>query len=134
MKAIILSAGQGSRLLPLTEGRPKSLLPLGPRLCSVTWVETRAVADQLLAGDAATLLLELQDRIGPDLEAAELCGRPAGHPLSGIQAARYAAPREFDGTSFPDAGWPAIPALGQFPALGEAQFDKLIQALRQALA
>src|SRR6202008_1504587 len=29
MKAVILSAGQGSRLLPLTEGRPKCLLPLG---------------------------------------------------------------------------------------------------------
>lgn len=31
MKAIILSAGQGSRLLPLTEGRPKCLLPLGEK-------------------------------------------------------------------------------------------------------
>lgn len=31
MKAVILSAGQGSRLLPLTEGRPKCLLPLGDR-------------------------------------------------------------------------------------------------------
>ncbi len=31
MKAVILSAGQGSRLLPLTEGRPKCLLPLGGR-------------------------------------------------------------------------------------------------------
>ena len=31
MKAIILSAGQGSRLLPLTEGKPKCLLPIGPR-------------------------------------------------------------------------------------------------------
>ena len=31
MKAVILSAGQGSRLLPLTEGRPKCLLPIGGR-------------------------------------------------------------------------------------------------------
>lgn len=31
MKAIILSAGQGSRLLPLTQDRPKCLLPLGSR-------------------------------------------------------------------------------------------------------
>src|SRR3546814_8865334 len=31
MKALILSAGQGSRLLPLTEDCPKCLLPLGGR-------------------------------------------------------------------------------------------------------
>lgn len=31
MKAVILSAGQGSRLLPLTAERPKCLLPLGPQ-------------------------------------------------------------------------------------------------------
>src|SRR5215470_13897328 len=31
MKAVILSAGQGSRLLPLTADRPKCLLPLGPK-------------------------------------------------------------------------------------------------------
>ena len=29
MKAVILSAGQGSRLLPLTEDRPKCLLAIG---------------------------------------------------------------------------------------------------------
>ena len=28
MKAILLSAGRGSRLLPLTESRPKCLLPV----------------------------------------------------------------------------------------------------------
>ena len=31
MKAVILSAGQGSRLLPLTAERPKCLLPIGPK-------------------------------------------------------------------------------------------------------
>jgi choline kinase len=47
MKTVILSAGQGSRLLPLTENVPKCLLPIGPhtllerqlqalRACAVT--------------------------------------------------------------------------------------------------
>lgn len=31
MKVLILSAGQGRRLLPLTEDKPKSALPVGPR-------------------------------------------------------------------------------------------------------
>jgi 2-octaprenyl-6-methoxyphenol hydroxylase len=72
---------------------PLALLPLGKDLCSVTWVETRAVAGDLLAGDSETLLLELQDRIEGDLEGALLCGRAAGHPLGGLQASRLVAPR-----------------------------------------
>ncbi len=36
MKALILSAGQGSRLLPLTAETPKCLLPLGP-LSLIEW-------------------------------------------------------------------------------------------------
>lgn len=47
---------------------------------------------------------------------------------------RYASPREFAGVAFPDAGWPAVPVLGQFPALDEATFDRLVGELRQALA
>ncbi len=41
MKAIILSAGQGSRLLPLTQDRPKCLLPIGPRTL-IEW-QVRAI-------------------------------------------------------------------------------------------
>ncbi len=36
MKALILSAGQGSRLLPLTADKPKCLLPIGP-LSLIEW-------------------------------------------------------------------------------------------------
>ncbi len=39
MKAIILSAGQGSRLLPLTETTPKCLLPVGDKPLLVRQVE-----------------------------------------------------------------------------------------------
>lgn len=44
MKAIILSAGQGSRLLPLTEDCPKCLLPLGGRTILEHQVEQLAAA------------------------------------------------------------------------------------------
>ncbi|MDX1710736.1 MAG: phosphocholine cytidylyltransferase family protein [Rhodovibrionaceae bacterium] len=37
MKALILSAGQGSRLLPLTKDRPKCLLPLGNGRTILEW-------------------------------------------------------------------------------------------------
>ncbi len=72
---------------------PLALLPIGPDLFSVTWVERQAVVEQLLSLDHRSLLLELQDRIEIDLAGASLRGRPTGHPLSGLQAVRYCAPR-----------------------------------------
>jgi choline kinase len=42
MKAVILSAGQGSRLLPLTAERPKCLLPLGAKTIIEWQVEVLA--------------------------------------------------------------------------------------------
>lgn len=43
MKALILSAGQGSRLLPLTADKPKCLLPIGP-YSLIEWQLTELVA------------------------------------------------------------------------------------------
>ena len=45
MKAIILGAGQGKRLLPLTENRPKALLSIAGRSL-VAW-QIRALAAQV---------------------------------------------------------------------------------------
>ncbi|MEM7489070.1 MAG: sugar phosphate nucleotidyltransferase, partial [Pseudomonadota bacterium] len=42
MKAVILSAGQGKRLMPLTADRPKCLLPLAGR--SILEWQIRALA------------------------------------------------------------------------------------------
>jgi 2-octaprenyl-6-methoxyphenol hydroxylase len=72
---------------------PLALLPIGPELVGVTWVESRAVAEGLLRLDSETLVLELQDRLEVDLAGAALCGKPTGHPLGGLQAVRYGAPR-----------------------------------------
>jgi 2-octaprenyl-6-methoxyphenol hydroxylase len=72
---------------------PLALLPIGPELWGVTWVESHAVAEQLLRLDPETLLLELQDRLEMDLGEARLCGTPTGHPLGGLKAMRYGAPR-----------------------------------------
>jgi len=50
MKALILSAGQGSRLLPLTAERPKCLLPIGPKTLLEWQVEilSRAGIDEIV--------------------------------------------------------------------------------------
>src|SRR5258707_1022125 len=68
MKAIILSAGQGSRLLPLTEGRPKCLLPLGSKtlLEWQIWALTQGGVDEIAvvvgyhAPDVIALLKRLE--------------------------------------------------------------------------
>ena len=73
MKAIILSAGQGSRLLPLTEGRPKCLLPIGPRTLIEwqIWALTQGGVDDIAvvigyhARDVQDLLKRLE---GPKLK------------------------------------------------------------------
>ena len=73
MRAVILSAGQGSRLLPLTEGRPKCLLQLGPKTL-IEWqiwaltqngVDDIAVVTGYHAPDVAALLAKLA---GPKLK------------------------------------------------------------------
>jgi len=73
MKAIILSAGQGSRLLPLTEGRPKCLLPLGEKTLIEwqIWALTQGGVDDIAvvvgyhAPDVQALLKKLE---GPKLK------------------------------------------------------------------
>jgi choline kinase len=68
MKAIILSAGQGSRLLPLTEGRPKCLLPLGAKTLIEwqVWALTQGGVDEIAvvvgyhAPDVVALLKKLE--------------------------------------------------------------------------
>ena len=66
MKAIVLSAGQGRRLRPLTERKPKCMLDVGGR--SVLELQLRALA-LCLAGDTpagSQLARERRKQIGTD--------------------------------------------------------------------
>jgi 2-octaprenyl-6-methoxyphenol hydroxylase len=72
---------------------PLALLPLGPGLSAVTWVEREPAAQHLLASPAADLLEALLEQVGDELGPLELCGRPNGYPLSGHRARRLVGPR-----------------------------------------
>lgn len=72
---------------------PLALLPIGPDLCSVTWIERAGVARYLLEGSESGLVMALRERIGDVLGTLEMIGEPAGHPLSSHQARRLTAPR-----------------------------------------
>ncbi|MBX7146461.1 MAG: phosphocholine cytidylyltransferase family protein [Alphaproteobacteria bacterium] len=72
MKALILSAGQGSRLLPLTEKRPKCLLPIGDKTL-IEWqihhlikagIKEFAVVVGFHAKDLEEKLQDLQKKLG----------------------------------------------------------------------
>jgi 2-octaprenyl-6-methoxyphenol hydroxylase len=77
----------------LRPGGPLALLPIGPRLCSVTWVERHDVARWLLEADEMTVLDTLRSTIGDVLGELALESEPAAHPLAGHVATRNVAPR-----------------------------------------
>jgi 2-octaprenyl-6-methoxyphenol hydroxylase len=72
---------------------PLALLPLGPDLSAVTWVEREPEANRLLGSDSAALLEALSQEIGDELGPLELCGQPTGYPLSAHRAKRLVGPR-----------------------------------------
>jgi 2-octaprenyl-6-methoxyphenol hydroxylase len=72
---------------------PLALLPIGPNLSSVTWIEAESVARHLLSGPADGLVAALSEQIGGVLGAFQITGEPAGHPLSVHHARRFVAPR-----------------------------------------
>ncbi len=72
---------------------PLALLPLGPDLSAVTWVERAPEAERLLGGAATDLLGALLEQTGGALAAFEVCGRPSGYPLSAHRARRMVGPR-----------------------------------------
>jgi choline kinase len=100
MKAVILSAGQGSRLLPLTADRPKCLLPLGRKTllewqvdilgrCGIDDVVVvvgfrAALVDSVLAG-LASRALRIRSVFNPFYNVADNLGScwMARHEMAG---------------------------------------------------
>jgi 2-octaprenyl-6-methoxyphenol hydroxylase len=72
---------------------PLALLPLGPGLSAVTWVERAQEAERLLGVAPADLLQALVEQTGDELAPLEVCGRPTGYPLSAHRARRLVGPR-----------------------------------------
>jgi 2-octaprenyl-6-methoxyphenol hydroxylase len=72
---------------------PLALLPLGPGLSAVTWVEREPEAQRLLGSAPADLLAALVAQIGDELGPLEVCGQPVGYPLSAHRARRLVGPR-----------------------------------------
>lgn len=46
---------------------------------------------------------------------------------------RYCEPRDWNGTSFPDAGWPGPPDLKSAVALDEERISRMVEELRAQL-
>ncbi len=85
MKAIILSAGRGSRLLPLTDDRPKCLLPAGARTVLGTQVATLAeagVRDFVIVTGFLPHLVEAEvAHLNEDIFDGEACIRTLYNPF-----------------------------------------------------
>lgn len=77
----------------MSEAGPLALLPIGPDVCSVTWIERPEDAEELLAATPDELLQALKRRQNDTLSPIEILGRPAAFPLSAETARAYAAPR-----------------------------------------
>lgn len=77
----------------LNEAGPLALLPIGPGICSATWIEHPDIAQSLVVASNDNLLDALCARQGNALSPVEILGRPAAFPLSAETARTFAAPR-----------------------------------------
>lgn len=79
--AVILSAGQGKRLLPLTESRPKCMLPVAGRTILEWQVRTLLAADInklfIITGFNSDLVEDhVNDRFGADMDRINIIFNP----------------------------------------------------------
>ena len=72
---------------------PLALLPVGPRLTSITWIDTEERARWLALADPAEVARALRAEIGDVLGALAIEGPVRSYPLTAHLAVRAAAPR-----------------------------------------
>lgn len=77
----------------MNDAGPLALLPIGPDICSVTWIDRPEVARTLVAASRDELLKALKERQGKLLSPVEILGKPGAFPLSVETVRSYAAPR-----------------------------------------
>jgi len=137
MKAVLLAAGQGSRLRPLTESLPKPLITVGARTCLDIVIESlSAVADSIIVvtgylGDKVNAHL---DRYPPQVPTQVVVNpNPEQGNLASLAAARFLIegdsfiltnadhlfPSNFYTHHFPEGGSIAIAAQNNRPILDD---------------
>ena len=103
INAIILGAGQGKRLLPLTETRPKCMLPVAGKTI-LEWQVQALLAAQIdkvfiITGFNSALVEEhINDRFGADLERINIVFNPfysVSDNLASCWMARHAMDEDF---------------------------------------
>ncbi|MGD9737903.1 MAG: ubiquinone biosynthesis hydroxylase [Bauldia sp.] len=115
-------------------GGPFATLPLKGNRSSLVWTEPTARAKELLAGDEATFLAELVQRLGHHLGEVRLEGGRQGYPIALRLARDYVKPRF---ALVGDAAHSIHPLAGQGLNLGlrdvAALAETIVEALRLGL-
>ncbi|MXO59884.1 HIT family protein [Altererythrobacter salegens] len=138
MNATIEKFGWPATLVREFEHWVVLLRPAQPTLgCLVLAAKSDATAFGDLPGEAHAELKSVTSAIEAAL--ADFCGYAKLNYLMLMMVdphvhfhviPRYEGAREFGGVSFADAGWPAVPQLGQAVALDDAQCDALVAELK----
>lgn len=108
---------------------PLALLPIGERLCSITWIERDDRARWLASADSESVLDALRDETGDVLGDLDLAGEVRSWPLGGHVASRPVAPRT---VLIGDAAHGTHPIHAQGFNLGVRDVATLIEVLKEA--
>lgn len=108
---------------------PFAILPLTANRSSIVWTESTANADRLVAADALTFEMELEQRFGLHLGELEVLSKPRAYPLGLTLARQFVVPRV---ALAGDAAHGVHPIAGQGLNLGYKDAAALAQIIVDA--